>query len=707
MNAVYLKELSSYFKSARGYLCLGLYYLFGGQFLLMQIRYAGTHDIAAVFGNMYLVVLLTLPLLTMRLFSEEKRARTEQALFTAPVRLSSIVYGKYLAALTLYAGGIGIFIVYEAVLGSLSALDLPMFVGNFTGILLLGAVVLAIGLFVSALTESQMLAAAGTFGCMIMIFIFDGVRGLVPDTIPILPGLLEQISIGNRFTAFNAGAIRLTDVLFMLCAAIFFLFLTIRVLDRNRWTSSRRIQNRTYALLYTLLFAGILILTNAVAAKLTERMAPLDLTDQKLYRLSDASRELLGKLEDRVEVLVCAGEETLRGTRQGRLADELLKNYERSGKVDLRFVDLLKEPQVAAEYADWQVREGSVVVKSSKRIRVVSVSDFFETTSSGNGQEVWFSRTEQVLSSAVAYVTDSSLMQVSVLTGHKETGSEEILQYLRDNNYEVKEENISTQGISPDSEMAFLLAPMTDFTPEETARLDAYLDNGGKFGKRLFYAASYSQPALPVLEAFLAEWGISAGSGIVLEQESSNVYDEEGFLFSARFTDTAKRFLEAVKDPDLPVLAYYCRPLTVLWEEKNNRSAQALITSPEDCLLYMPDGSRTQEERQEVLAALGERVKYLGTEEVRSSVAVFSSLQMFSSSELVSRNFNNRDFAVALINQLNGKQADLSIDPVSLHAQELRISRSQYRLLSGVLGLLLPALLFLAGAGVTVYRRRL
>lgn len=80
MSAVYTKELSSYFKNPLGYVCLAVYYLFGGQFLLMQIQYYGTNDISGIFSNMYVVVLLTLPLFTMRLLSEEKRMRTDQAL---------------------------------------------------------------------------------------------------------------------------------------------------------------------------------------------------------------------------------------------------------------------------------------------------------------------------------------------------------------------------------------------------------------------------------------------------------------------------------------------------------------------------------------------------------------------------------------------------------------------------------------------------
>ena len=96
MKAVYLKELTTYFKGPLGYVCLGIYYLFGGQFLLSQLM-SGTNNVSSLFSNFYILILLTLPLYTMRLLSEEKKARTDQGLLTAPVTLSEVVWGKYLA----------------------------------------------------------------------------------------------------------------------------------------------------------------------------------------------------------------------------------------------------------------------------------------------------------------------------------------------------------------------------------------------------------------------------------------------------------------------------------------------------------------------------------------------------------------------------------------------------------------------------------
>ena len=137
MKAVYLKELSVYFRGPLGYVCLGIYYLFGGQFLLAQMA-DGTNNVSTMFSNFYVVVLLTLPLYTMRLWAEEKRMRTEQGLLTAPIKLWEIVWAKFLAAYTLYMLGISVTIIYGSILAKLSSPTISIFLGNFIGISLLG-----------------------------------------------------------------------------------------------------------------------------------------------------------------------------------------------------------------------------------------------------------------------------------------------------------------------------------------------------------------------------------------------------------------------------------------------------------------------------------------------------------------------------------------------------------------------------------------
>lgn len=602
MRAIYLKELSSYFKSARGYICLGLYFLFGGQFLLMQISYKGTNDIAAVFADMYIVVLLTLPLLTMRLLSEEKRTRTDQALFTAPVSLTEIVWGKFLAAFTVFALGISIFIVYFLVLGALSKPDFSMFLGNFLGMMLLGSALISIGLLISALTESQMLAAVGTFACMIFVIFLDSVGGILPDSLSMVSGALAVISLEARFSDFVSGILDPANVIYFISIVLIFNFLSERVLDKNRWMENKRMKNAAFSAVITVVFVAVIVLGNVVLSILLKHVPSVDLTDKQLYRLSRESVEAVKQINTDVDITVCYDQEKLCDTDYGKQMDELLKEYSR------------KNDRIRVRFAD--------------------------------------------------------------------------------------------------SEIAFLLAPMTDYTAAELEKLDRFLDNDGRFGKKLFYVAAYNQPELPALESFLEEWGISIGNSLIVETEAANNYDGNGFMFGAGFAEAADVYLKQVKNPSLPFIGYYCRPVEVLWEENDNRSADYLITSPETSVCYELAGGQVladqnAEKQSYGLAALGTRLKYEGTEERTSQVAVFGSASMFSSSSAVSDSFNNRDFTVELINTLAGKQNGVSIEGVRFTAQQLTVTQATYQTIAVLLGILLPLVTFAAGAVMSVYRRRL
>lgn len=712
MKAVYLKELTTYFKGPLGYVCLGIYYLFGGQFLLSQLM-SGTNNVSSLFSNFYILILLTLPLYTMRLLSEERKARTDQGLLTAPVTLSEIVWGKYLAAYTLYFLGILVTVVYGIFLAALSEPRYRIFLGNFLGILLLGAALVAIGLFISSLTESQMLAAIGTFAVMMCIICIDSISSIMPSGLSAAADLVVKLSFSARYYNFTSGMIKIPDVLFFVSVMLFFNFLTVQSLDRGRWVNSRKIRSASAAGGMTAGVLAVLILVNVICSLVCERVPALDLTENKIYDLSDDSRQILNALDENVQVIICYDEDTLRETEYGRQIDELLRRYENvSAKVQVRFADLLKEPEIAQEYSGYGIQQGSILITSEQRTKSITLDDCIvrEQDASGYGYSV-SSNAEQELTSAIAYVTEDAVVEAGILTGHSEEGCEEFRNYLNENNYSVTTVNIATESIDDSMRTVFLLAPTTDYSAEELAKLDQFLDNQGNFGKTLIYLAAHDQPELPNLEAFLEEWGIRIGNGLIVEKDSKNIYDGQGFMFGAAFTEDAKAWLVNVKNPSLPFVGYYCRPVTSLWEEKNNRTAKTLIVSPDTTVLYeSKDGQTTigaDGAQSYGLAAIGERIKYQGAEERTSQVVVFGSNSMFSSNASVSANFNNKDFAVELVNSLSGKENSISIAGVSFHAPRLNLTSATYRNVMITLGILLPGAMAALGLLMAWKRKNL
>ncbi|MDR3336946.1 MAG: ABC transporter permease [Treponema sp.] len=234
MKAIIKRELASYFTSPIGYIYLAVIYFLSGYFLFTIVLINNSNDIRAVFQSMLTIVMFCAPLLTMRLMSEDKRRKTDQTLLTAPVSLTGIVFGKFFAAALMYLASISVLLVFALVLHSFSPVNWAVIIGNFAGLLLLGLVFIAIGLFVSSLTENQAIAAIGSFVVMLGLFMLDAIPTLIPN--PVVTALIREISVLRRYTPITQGILGIADLVFFISVSGIFLFLTARVLEKRRWS---------------------------------------------------------------------------------------------------------------------------------------------------------------------------------------------------------------------------------------------------------------------------------------------------------------------------------------------------------------------------------------------------------------------------------------------------------------------------------------
>ena len=235
MTAVFKREFRSFFTSPVGYVVLAVLFCFSGYFFFVYNLASGSADMSSVYGNLFtIVLLLVLPVLTMRLFSDEKRQKTDQALLTAPTSLTGIVVGKFLSALLMFAIGLSITIVYAVVIAVQVTPDWMVIIGNLLGLLLLGGMVISIGMLISSLTESQFIAALGTFVISFALLMIDNLKYLFNASW--LATIVDLLSINQRYNDFTIGVIHYDDILFFLSMQVLFLFLTVRVLDRKRWS---------------------------------------------------------------------------------------------------------------------------------------------------------------------------------------------------------------------------------------------------------------------------------------------------------------------------------------------------------------------------------------------------------------------------------------------------------------------------------------
>ena len=234
MLAVYKKELRSYFTSVIGYVFLVLYLSIATAALVYTTLYSMSADVTTFFTLMIFVSAVALPLLTMKSFSEERKGKTEQLLLTAPVSITGVVMGKFLAAYTIFASCMVLNTLYCLILLNYAPLKVAVLFGSLVAVLLIGFVFIAIGLFVSALTENQLSAAIGTMGIIIGFLAIGLISLLIPSNSGIR-FVFNFLSIFTRFQAFTSGVFDLASILYYLSLGAIFLYLTVRIYDRRRY----------------------------------------------------------------------------------------------------------------------------------------------------------------------------------------------------------------------------------------------------------------------------------------------------------------------------------------------------------------------------------------------------------------------------------------------------------------------------------------
>lgn len=234
MGAIYRREIKSFFSSSIAYVFLASFFLFSGYFFFAGTLVQATTDMSGMFGALFLIVVILIPVLTMKLLSEEKKQKTDQGLLTAPVSLWGIVLGKYFAALTLYTIGLCVTLVYAFILSYFGTVLWGMVISNFLAMFLLGSAFIAVGVFISSLTENQITSAVTSFLVLIVLYLIDQIASLI--NIDFIKNALMSLSFYTRYIEFTRGIFNLSSIVFYISVAFVFNFLTVRVFEKKRWS---------------------------------------------------------------------------------------------------------------------------------------------------------------------------------------------------------------------------------------------------------------------------------------------------------------------------------------------------------------------------------------------------------------------------------------------------------------------------------------
>ncbi len=234
MTAIMKREFRAYFTGMLGFTFLTIFMLLSGVMFVVNNLLSGTSSMNGYFTSMLSWTMFILPILTMRMFSEDKKSKTDQLLLTSPISITDMVLGKFFAAAGAFTASMAITLLYPIIMSFYSSVPFAETVSLYVGFILFSALIIAIGAFMSSITENQIIAAISTYGVVILLMFLDIFSSSVSNSF--ISKILLWISPFDRFTDFTLGVLSIEPIIYYISAAAVFLFMTVRVFEKRRWS---------------------------------------------------------------------------------------------------------------------------------------------------------------------------------------------------------------------------------------------------------------------------------------------------------------------------------------------------------------------------------------------------------------------------------------------------------------------------------------
>ena len=310
MLAIYKRELKSYFHSFIGLLFIGVSLFFVGlYFTVYNVTYGSPYFSYAI-SSVIFIFLISVPVLSMRIMAEERHSKTDQLILTAPVSVGKIVLGKYLALLTIFAIPTAIISVYPLILSHFGSVPMSEAYLAVLGYFLYGATAIAIGVLVSAMTESQVIAAVLSFGVLFLGYMMSSICSLISSTGNVLTTILGIYDMYTPFAMLLNGTLDVASIVYFLSLTAIALFLATQVIQKRRYSVSvKHFSLGAYSTGTIAVFVVAVVLVNMIVAQLPGSITSIDVTSNKLYSITEQTEQFLDTLEEDITIYVLVNEQ--------------------------------------------------------------------------------------------------------------------------------------------------------------------------------------------------------------------------------------------------------------------------------------------------------------------------------------------------------------------------------------------------------------
>lgn len=705
MFAIYKRELRAYFRSFIGLLFIAVTLFFVSLYFTVNNLLYGSPYLSYALSSVVFMFLISIPILSMRIMAEERRSRTDQLILTAPVSVGGIVLGKFLALLTIFMIPVAVICVYPLIMNQFGSVPMGEAYLAILGFFLYGMAAIAIGVFVSSLTESQVIAAVISFIILFLGYMMSAICSLISNTGNWLTKILGCLDMYTPFTEMMTGTLNIKSVVYYIMVSGLALFLTVQVIQKRRYSiSSKNLSLSAYSTGMIAFAAAIVVVINLVLNELPLSWTAVDVTSEKLYSLTEQSKDYVANMQEDVAIYVIAAEDGSDTT----LGQTLQRFDDLSEHITVEYVDPNVNPRFYTQYTDSSITMNSLIVVSDRRNKVINYNDIYEssydydyTTGGYSSSTTGYDGEGQILS-ALDFVLTDEMPKLYMTSGHGEyTLGSSFSTAISKENVDYETINLLEYDTVPEDAACLLIyGAVKDFSEEDKDKVISYLNQGGN----VILITGYTDEETPNLDEILNYMGLNLAEGLVVEQNSKNYYGNPYLILP----DISYSSYTADLYNDYYVFTPYAQGLLIQDEEAGNIVYSTFLATSEDAFAKADVntlGDYTKSEGdQEGPFALGLSAVRNLEDGSQATMVVYTSEQMFTEEADAIVSGTNQALFANTISSFADHEITVSVPVKSYQVSNLMVTQSDAVTIGLLTTLIIPA--GCLGAGFIIWFRR-
>lgn len=701
MLAIYKRELKSYLQSFIGLLFIAVTLFFVSLYYYVYNMVSGYPYLSYAISSVIILFMISVPVLSMRILAEERKSRTDQLILTAPVSVGNIVIGKYFALLTIFAIPTAVICTYPLIMRAFGQIPMGESYLVVFAFWLYGMTAIAIGVLISSLTESQVIAAVISFIVLFLGYMMSSICSLISPTGNLLTKLLGYFDMETPFVEMLNGTLNLKSVLYFLSLTVLALFLTVQSIQKRRYSVSvKSLRFGAYSTGSIALAVAAVVVVNIIVGELPTAWTSIDVTSDKIYSLTDQTKEFLAGMNEDVTIYVIVAEKG-----QDETLGQTLQRYEElSDHITVEYVDPNVNPRFYKQYTD-SISMNSLIVVSEKRNKVILYSSIYESeydyttySSTTTGYDG-----EGQITSALDYVLSDDMPKVYLTEGHGEyTLSSSFTNALKKQNVDYETINLMDyERVPEDAASLFIDAPTTDFSSDDKDKVLKYLDGGGN----VILVTGVTDAQTPNLDAILDYMGLNKTEGLVVEGNAENYYRSPYYVLP---TQSYSAYTSGLYG-QYYIFAPYVQGITIQDETVGDISYDTFLSTSDEAFsktgeINLQDFDKAEGDIEGPFAVGISAVKTIN-EETEATMVVYGSEQIFTdeANEIVSG--ANQVLFTNTIGSFVNQEMNVLIPVKNYEISTLTVPQSK-AVLVGLLTVVVIPLGCLATGFVVWFRRR-